>query len=71
MLKINNALCVLINVFSFIFFAPVIAVCFLYASIYDVFKCEFAFEPVLELIYNICTISYIIMFLALFIYLLG
>lgn len=71
MAKVNYMLCCLINAFSFLFFVPVIVVCFVYALVYDVGKFKFDFEVGLESIYNICTITYIIFFLALFIYLLG
>lgn len=71
MTKVNNTLCYLINAFSFLFFTPVILACFAYALIYDVCNFKFQFETGLELLYNICTITYIIFFLALFIYLLG
>lgn len=71
MIRVNYTLCYLINTFSFLFFIPVIAVCFIYVWVYEFGNMKFNFELGLESIYNICTILYIIFFITLFIYLLG
>lgn len=69
--KISNFLEDVINAFSFIFFIPVIIICFLFTLLYDLFDMKFDLEVGLEVVYNLSVFLYVIFCIFLFICLLG